>query len=553
MAADSSLSSSPTTFSIVELMQHVEQGHVRVPNFQRDFKWSWQDVKKLFESIWRGYPIGSLLFWERHGDEQDVKLGSLQVRAKKQENALWVVDGQQRVSSIASVLSEHSDASDERFRLAFDLDKVEFVSGKRRSGSAIPLSELYDLPRLLTWFKDQPAFINKLELASRVSRSIREYRIPAYIVKSDDEKVLREIFDRMNNYGKRLTRSEVFTALHPSANTAHTPRGFAAIAERVDSKTGFGLLDEDTVMQALLARRGPDIMRDIRNEFTRENSEFPSEIEADAYVNLEQSLELAVRFLQHEACVPHVSFLAYRYLLIVLVRFFARFPQPEMRNIELLKRWYWRAVLIGPLSGATQSIRVFGSQIKALEESLSVQRLLREVGARPIVKRDWGTFDARTTASRMVLCALWSLHPRDLYTGETIELEQLSSALSKETSAKDIFVPLDRKLKAKVGIRLLHLSEIEVHQFSSIPNEETLLSHCLDPQLWQFLLDGDYDDFAKLRESRIRLELEKFIGVMTKSQLEDTPPLKFLLLNSDENDDDTLASERQELAEVEKS
>jgi len=40
----------------------VYRGHVRVPSFQRGLRWEASDVQDLFDSIYRGYPIGSLLF-----------------------------------------------------------------------------------------------------------------------------------------------------------------------------------------------------------------------------------------------------------------------------------------------------------------------------------------------------------------------------------------------------------------------------------------------------------------------------------------------------------
>jgi hypothetical protein len=49
--------------------------------------------------------------------------------------------------------------------------------------------------------------------ANQLAKALRDYRIPAYIVKTDDEKVLRIIFKRLNTGGKPLTYTEVFDSL----------------------------------------------------------------------------------------------------------------------------------------------------------------------------------------------------------------------------------------------------------------------------------------------------------------------------------------------------
>lgn len=86
-----------------------------------------------------------------------------------------------------------------------------------------------------------------------MAKAIRLYGIPAYVVKQQDEAVLRDIFDRMNNYGKRLTRAEVFFALHGGEGEAR-PRTFSDIVEHINVAHGFGEIDEDTVLRALLGQ-----------------------------------------------------------------------------------------------------------------------------------------------------------------------------------------------------------------------------------------------------------------------------------------------------------
>ena len=141
---------------------------------------------------------------------------------------------------------------------------------REEDGYIVPLPILFDLQRLIRWFtKDHPEASEKLDEASRVTRAIREYQVPAYLVDQNDEAVLRDIFDRLNNYGKRLSRAEVFSALHPGRTSSDEPfYDFQRIAESIHGECGFGIVDDDTVLRAVLARRGGNVTRDIRVEFS---------------------------------------------------------------------------------------------------------------------------------------------------------------------------------------------------------------------------------------------------------------------------------------------
>jgi uncharacterized protein with ParB-like and HNH nuclease domain len=51
----------PEVVFLEELFEEIKQGKLRSPRFQRPFIWNAEDMRKLFESVVKGYPIGSLL------------------------------------------------------------------------------------------------------------------------------------------------------------------------------------------------------------------------------------------------------------------------------------------------------------------------------------------------------------------------------------------------------------------------------------------------------------------------------------------------------------
>jgi hypothetical protein len=115
-----------TTLDLEELTQLAWTGRIRIPHFQRPLRWQRGDVIRLFDSIVRGYPVGSFLLWRRTASAEELQFGALRIQAPATGEALWVVDGQQRIISLANAL--HPDGQqDPRFALAYDLRTEQFV------------------------------------------------------------------------------------------------------------------------------------------------------------------------------------------------------------------------------------------------------------------------------------------------------------------------------------------------------------------------------------------------------------------------------------------
>lgn len=552
------------TISVVDLVAETLNGRLRIPEFQRPLRWQWEDVRRLFDSIVKGYPIGSLLLWIRPAPEAEIRLGGLRIHAKQFSDAWWVVDGQQRLTSLASALSHHG-SHDERFALAYDLQRKTFGHpSKADEGHIIPLPVLFDLQQLIRWFtKDHPEAADGLDEASRVTRTIREYQVPAYLVSQEDESVLRDIFDRMNNYGKRLSRAEVFAALHPGAGSGLEPASdLQRIGESIHAERGFGLLDDDTVLRSVLARRSGNVTRDIRIEFRptmRNERDFGAESPEDAYREGELALVRAVTFLQEDAGVPHFAFLPYRYLLVVLARFFAHFPDPQPRNRILLHRWFWRAAMVGPgpfASSWTNAMRVLATRITAGDESGSVQRLLNDPIGRSLRPPPLIGFRTNAAASRIVLSALWALGPRSLLTGRPYDRTDLLEPIQPRGTLADVAQPILRRepddQTAWAANRILILDPelpgtpadllVTPPMSRECDPGEFPASHALDDDMIKALINDDKAGFLNARQQRVEEVVRRFLESMAETHLEDTPPLSdFDLDDLEEGRDDALA------------
>ena len=209
------------TRTVEELVNQVKRGLIRVPTFQRPLQWKADDVLLLFDSVYQGYPVGSFLMWQSQASEEMIQYGPVKIQAPESSSALWVVDGQQRLTAFTVGLARDQampTTPDDPWVLYFDAHKQQFHTPPRNGiipSTWIPVTQLLDASVLLEWIfnwdhKDQKPLRNAVFEAGK---RIRQYQIPVYIVETEEEEILRHIFYRVNNTGKKLDWVDVHDAL----------------------------------------------------------------------------------------------------------------------------------------------------------------------------------------------------------------------------------------------------------------------------------------------------------------------------------------------------
>jgi hypothetical protein len=109
-----------TGYSLTHLIEDIKHGNIALPDIQRPFVWSSAKVRDLFDSMYRGYPVGTLMLWETGAEVGIRQIGGGDAdRVPK----LLIVDGQQRLTSLYAVLTGRSvltkDFEEKRIRIAF--------------------------------------------------------------------------------------------------------------------------------------------------------------------------------------------------------------------------------------------------------------------------------------------------------------------------------------------------------------------------------------------------------------------------------------------------
>lgn len=518
---------SSDSFGIPELVALAGQGRLRVPTFQRSFEWDASDVRRLFDSLYRGFPIGTVLLWRRPGEAETISFGPIEFEVGAAPDALWVVDGQQRITSLFGALSSVHQGVDDRFEVYFDLATQRFVNPRRGvvPSRSVPVREVLETRSLLNWTRQHEADLDAgdLDLVDRLGGVLRDYKVPAYIVTGDDQNLLREIFDRVNSAGKPIKRAQVFHALYARDGEPGSPR---SVRDEL-RHTGFGLLDENRIVQSLLAIRGGNVQRDIRDEFG------PNEDPVDWFDRTEQALVRAIEFLQSEG-VPHVLLMPRAAPLPVLAAFFFLHPQPSSWNLRLLSRWLWRGWVHG-WGGSDAAVRkavnlvnpVKGQPELAPSEYEAVSRLLASVPDREPPRLLLTGFRTDKATSRLILLALVSLSPTD---GEGGPLD-LAAALDNDgVRAVTEFVPGRRSHGAARGF-WPHPESTPLWEASS----DALAGHALSAEMVESLDDPDM--FVELRAAALARLVPEFLANKVEAGALVRPPLSDLVATGNAEDD----------------
>lgn len=218
-------------YILKKLVEDISMGEIGLPDIQRPFVWSMTKVRDLFDSMYRGFPIGYLLFWENGCSDTHRTIGA---GPKQKVARLLIVDGQQRLTSLYAVMKAvpviTKNFKSQRIKIAFHplSEKFEVSNAAiEKDAEWIPdISILWQPDTKPHAFKRK--FLEKLGkrrpltaeeediIHERIDRLIKleEYPLTALEISSSvDEDKVSEIFVRINSKGEALNQANFILTL----------------------------------------------------------------------------------------------------------------------------------------------------------------------------------------------------------------------------------------------------------------------------------------------------------------------------------------------------
>jgi len=220
-----------TGYSLIHLIDSIREGRIALPDIQRPFVWSATRTRDLFDSMYRGYPIGTIMLWETGAD-----VGTRQIGTEEGDRVaqLLIVDGQQRLTSLYAVLTGGKVLTkrfeERNIRIAFRPEDETFEvtdAAIEKDPEFVPdITTLWS-----TGFKSiVREFLGRLEeyrdgelpdeeqdrLEERIDRvrDLREFRFQVVELNAAaNEEQVAEIFVRINSEGVKLNQADFILTL----------------------------------------------------------------------------------------------------------------------------------------------------------------------------------------------------------------------------------------------------------------------------------------------------------------------------------------------------
>ncbi|MCK1472835.1 DUF262 domain-containing protein [Bradyrhizobium sp. CW10] len=487
-------------YTLGTLMDSIQMGSIGLPDIQRPFVWKNAKVRNLFDSIYRGFPVGYFLLWE-NGIEGGSK--SIGTDGKQKTPSLLIVDGQQRLTSLYAVTRGvpvvREDYQSEKIEIAFNplLEKFEVLDAAiKRDPAFIPnISVIWSKETDL--FDMVDGYLDSLAQARDISPDERKRIRKAFsklqnllsfpfttlaLSAGIDEEQVAEIFVRINSEGKKLNQADfiltlmsVFwdqgrTQLEDFCRQARTPSSgpssFNHFIEpdpdqllRVSVGLGFRRARLQYVYSIL---RGKDLETGAFSTERRE-AQFAILKNAQARVlNLTYWHDFLKAIMQagfrSGRIISSQNNIVFAYILYLLGR--TEYKVDEFKLRQLIARWFFMTALTGRYSSSPESKMEFDlARLRGVQDPASFVSVIEEICNATLTNDYWAitlpndlATAAASSPSMFAFFAALTLHDaRVLFSNHKVT-ELLDPSTKSKKSALERHHLFPKEHLKKIGI-----------------------------------------------------------------------------------------------------
>lgn len=349
-----------------QLIDDYRAGRVVIPEFQREYVWRKSKAPLLIDSLYRGFPVSSLLLWQ---SDEDTRARRRDPRPFRSSTMSWLIDGQQRVITLARTMS-----GDEDIEVVFNPKEDRFAlanAATRNDRNWVRLAELWDdeLYRQLRRSLDGGSMADKREARFERVRRILDYEVPLVRMVDHSFKDAVLAFERINTLGVRLKRQDI-----ESAHVASRHTGFIAdeVAPFLASlkQQGFNRLNIMHLFRACAFVAKPD----GRNRTPLHELERTEVLRA--WKETKRGTEQAIGLMRSELGLVNMDILWSGALLVPLIALCAN-SEPRNRDARGMIAWLALAALLHRYSGSSET--ALDQDLKACRDGDPIGSLLKNL------------------------------------------------------------------------------------------------------------------------------------------------------------------------------
>lgn len=523
----------PGTLQYNTLIANIEQGLIKIPQFQRKFVWSVEETAQLLDSILKGYPIGTFILWETNERLRSIRnIGDIDLPDTPEGHVVqYVLDGQQRMTSLyvsmkgVKLIEENGkivDYGEIYVDLQAGLDEPVVLTdiAGHESTDVIRFTDLIN-GGLGLMMKYPEKYYDKLE---SYSNAFKTYLFSSIQVKGAPIDIATEIFTRINVGGKALSVFEIMAAkTYDASRNFDLAEKFENMVLRLET-VNYETISSSTVLQAVSVCLVKEcskkrILKLDRKEFI------------DVWDKVEDAFENAVDYFRTFFRIPVSQLLPYDGLLIPFTYYFYHHKdKPIGIHQSMLQDFFWRVVLTSRYSNALET-RV-GQDIRRIDSILKNEQPTYDeiVDISTGYLYDHGWFATGTAFIKGMLCLLAYQQPLSFADNSLVTI---NNAWLKQANSKNYHHFFPKAYLTKKGVenfRINHIANITIvdeflnkrsirdrapsnyiASYQQVnPNlKEALKTHLIgDPAEWGIQTD-DYDLFIQKRLNEFNVELRK--------------------------------------------
>lgn len=563
--------------SIKNVIEELNQSYF-LPDIQREFVWlrkaNEKKIEQLFDSILRGYPIGSFLFWKlkkndietnkdakedsdklnfqlykfiENYDERKTHNDKVNIEQINADDLSIVLDGQQRLTSLYIGLKgtrtlkkpkawwDNPNAFEEK-QLYINLryqpqeenpdDNFEFEFHKKRSTPKIDeknywfkVGEILSIGSIVSYARDNNLSDPEAEILEKLKDAFCTKSLISYFEETEKnlDKVLK-IFIRVNSGGTQLSYSDLLMSIL-TANFSSDIRDL--MNKFVDSvrEQGFGVMGRDQVLKTCLLLTESNHIFQLKN-FSKSNI---NKIE-DNWVKIIETIFKAIKLLQE---FGYTNRLSSAYILSIVAYYIFRnenYSQDDkeqmlnfVRNAQITS--YFTTSLDGKLEVAAKTLRD-SDNFKDFNEKLSNSKVQPLKISGDDVER---MLDFQY-GNPAVLPILQILYPNLDFKNSTFHIDHIYP--KSKFNVKNQSLPIEYQGKANF-----------LYNLQLLQGEENLAKKAKDPEIWlnehyqndsdkikaykeRNYIDTHFDlswqeiaELEKQRSEKIKLQLETIFGL----------------------------------------
>jgi hypothetical protein len=416
------------------LFVEIDTGQIKLPMFQREFVWEKEQSGKLIDSILKGFPIGTFIFWRTKEDLRSYKeVGNHKLpETSKGDYAQYILDGQQRITSLYAIRKgiritkdgREMDYKDIFINLDYqaDADEQIVVTEKQEGKLYVSVHDVLSKP-LGTFYKTLTH--EQADLVEAYKGRLTNYDFSTITIKDYPIEVACEVFSRINTAGKALTVFEIMVAkTYDEAKGFDLAEKYEVLRDGSDEEkecltaAKFETIPESIIMQCvaaitLRAVRSKDILKIRRDTFI-------SNWEA-----MKKALFMAIDFIRSELRVPVSQLMPYPAMLVPIAYFFHAIgnKKPSNEQVRLLEQFfYWAGVTMRYSSATESKMSEDFNRMDAIAKGTMPNYPSTELVIDPkTIKETW--FSAGNAYCKAVLCLLAYQQPKSFDTNGMVILD----------------------------------------------------------------------------------------------------------------------------------